>query len=148
MIVVLVFLNVSIFLFLSGLHFYWAFGGTWGELTSLPSKPDGTLFFKPGIVSTLVVAFGLLFFATVTFMNLGWIDLHTTNEISAIAQRFVKIVTMIIGFIFLLRAVGNFSYVGFFKKIKGTPFGINDSKYYSPLCLFIGTASFLIYYFS
>jgi len=46
--------------------------------------------------------------------------------------------------IFLLRAIGEFRYVGFFKKIKTTPFGQRDTKYYSPLCLLIGIMGILL----
>ena len=42
--------------------------------------------------------------------------------------------------IFILRAIGDFKYVGFFKKVKNTPFAKLDSKFYSPLCLLIGLA--------
>jgi len=46
--------------------------------------------------------------------------------------------------IFLLRAIGDFNYVGFFKKIKDTNFGKMDSKYYSPLCLVIAIMGFAV----
>lgn len=42
---------------------YWAIGGTYGSVVSLPAKSDGQLLFKPGILSTMVVAVGLLIFA-------------------------------------------------------------------------------------
>ncbi|WP_222439555.1 DUF3995 domain-containing protein [Spirosoma utsteinense] len=35
-------------------------------------------------------------------------------------------------------------YVGFFKKIKHTPFGKNDTRYYSPLCLLIGVLTLVV----
>jgi Protein of unknown function (DUF3995) len=40
--------------------------------------------------------------------------------------------------IFLLRAIGDFRYVGFFKKERGSKFAKMDTKFYSPLCLLIG----------
>jgi len=40
--------------------------------------------------------------------------------------------------IFLLRALGDFRYVGFFKKVKTTPFAKADTKFFSPLCLMLG----------
>ena len=39
--------------------------------------------------------------------------------------------------IFLLRAVGNLRSFGFFKTVKGTPFGQWDTWLYSPLCLLL-----------
>jgi hypothetical protein len=48
--------------------------------------------------------------------------------------------------VFLLRAVGEFRYVGFFKKIKNTSFAKMDSQYYSPLCLAVGVLALIIKY--
>ncbi len=50
----------------------------------------------------------------------------------------------IIPIIFILRSVGDFKYVGFFKKVKQTTFGKLDTKIYSPLSAFIGTVGVLI----
>src|SRR5690606_30597553 len=50
----------------------------------------------------------------------------------------------IISGIFILRAIGDFKYVGFLKKIKETKFGKLDTKYYSPLCLITGIIGVII----
>ena len=44
------------------------------------------------------------------------------------------------GVVFLLRAVGEFRYVGFFKRRHGTRFATLDTWLFSPLCAFIGLA--------
>jgi hypothetical protein len=46
--------------------------------------------------------------------------------------------------LFILRAIGDFKYMGFFKKIKNTKFGQNDTKYFAPLCLIIGILTLLV----
>ncbi|RZK64111.1 MAG: DUF3995 domain-containing protein, partial [Pedobacter sp.] len=46
--------------------------------------------------------------------------------------------------IFLLRSIGDFNYVGFFKKVKHTPFGKNDTMYYSPLSFGIGVLTLVM----
>ncbi len=126
-----------IFLALSGIHFYWAGGGrmSWG--TAIPSKADGTPLINPGIIATLVVAFGLLLFAIITLSNSNLVPFD-------INQSYIIIGDWIIIIIFALRAVGDFNMVGFFKRIKGTPFAINDTKYYSPLCLFLSLTTLAI----
>ncbi|WP_366946859.1 DUF3995 domain-containing protein [Desulfosporosinus nitroreducens] len=48
-------------------------------------------------------------------------------------------------FIFLLRAIGNFKTIGFFKKRTGTKFSLWDTFLFSPLCLIV---SFLILFVS
>ena len=75
-----------------------------------------------------VVALGLFGFAYVTLSAVtGWLP-----------ARWVFYGNLAIGGIFLLRAVGDFRYVGFFKKVKNTAFARNDTRYYSPLCLLLG----------
>jgi hypothetical protein len=51
-----------------------------------------------------------------------------------------------IAIIFLIRAIGDFRYVGFLKKIKNTKFAKKDTKYYSPLCSLISVLAFIIYF--
>jgi len=50
--------------------------------------------------------------------------------------------------IFLIRAIGEFKYIGFFKKIKTTTFGQMDTKFYSPLCLIISFLGVILQYLS
>ena len=119
-----------IFLFLSGIHFYWAFGGKWGSGAVIPTKDESHPVMNPGIIATLIVAFGLLAFGlfpliiidVIHFILPGWLE---------------KSGLWIIAGIFGIRAIGEFNYVGFFKKYKHTKFSKNDTKYYSPLCLII-----------
>lgn len=126
------------FAFLAGIHFYWAFGGRWGSEAVFPTKNDIIIEQKmPGVLPTLIVAFGLLaigFFilkkgAVLNFEIPFWLD---------------KYGLWIIAGIFIIRAVGEFNYVGFFKKIKHTKFGINDTKYYSPLCLLLAIVTVIM----
>jgi hypothetical protein len=55
--------------------------------------------------------------------------------------------TWAIALLFLLRAIGDFRYVGFFKSVSGTAFARWDTILFSPLCLFIAVAAFLISYY-
>lgn len=50
----------------------------------------------------------------------------------------------IIAIIFMGRAIGDFKYVGFFKKYRSTKFGQNDTKYFSPLCMVIGILTIIL----
>ncbi|MBC3794246.1 DUF3995 domain-containing protein [Spirosoma utsteinense] len=49
-----------VFLFLSGLHFYWGFGGRWASQAVFPTKDEKTKAIRPGVGPTFVVAVGLL----------------------------------------------------------------------------------------
>jgi hypothetical protein len=134
---ILIGINTLTFLILSGIHVYWAFGGRWGIASAIPTTMDNRPAFVPGIFATLIVAFGLLFFAFITISNLGifnfWIEFH-----------YIRIGMWGMITIFYIRAVGDFKQVGLFKKIKGTVFANNDTKYYSPLCLYLATSSLIV----
>ncbi|WP_298362860.1 DUF3995 domain-containing protein [Runella sp.] len=134
MILILIFVSISI------LHFYWAFRGKkWGNFT-IPTKSNAasTPLFKPSFFETLVVAVGFLVFVWIIGMNAQVFPLVW------ITKNYVTYATFGIVFIFLLRAIGEFRYIGFFKRIKDTTFGQMDSRYYSPLCLLIAITTLII----
>lgn len=126
-----------IFLFLSSLHFYWGLGGRWGSEAVIPAGDNNTKVMMPGPLPTFVVAFGLLGFAVFILIKSGLLNINLPWWLE-------KYGLWIIAGIFILRAIGEFKYVGFFKKIKQTKFAQNDTKYYSPLCLLIGTLTIFI----
>ena len=41
----------------------------------------------------------------------------------------------LLAFVFAARAIGDFNYVGFFKRVKGSRFAKRDTYLYSPLCV-------------
>ena len=126
-----------VFAFLSAIHFYWASGGRWGSQAVFPTKEDNVKPKMPGILPTFIVAFGLLIIGLFIISQSGLINFSNPLWLD-------KFGLWIIAGIFTLRAIGDFNYVGFFKKIKKTKFGINDTKYYSPLCLTIGILTIIM----
>lgn len=138
MVTIIAILLFLIFLFISSIHLYWAFGGKWGSDAVLPTKEDNnTKVLNPNILPTLIVAFGLLSFG---FFILVMSELITFN----IPHWLSKYLLWIITGIFILRAIREFRCVVFFKKIKHTKFSIHDTKYYSPLCLIIGLFALIL----
>lgn len=131
---------VIIFSFLSAMHFYWAFGGRWGVDSVIPTAEDSIKALRPPTIATIVVGIVLLSFALfyvtrmgILTMELGsWLFLYTGWVLPAI---------------FLLRVIGDFKYVGLFKKIKSTKFAKADSKYFIPLCAFLAVAGFIIQWY-
>jgi glucan phosphoethanolaminetransferase (alkaline phosphatase superfamily) len=127
-----------IFSFISAIHFYWAFGGKWGSEAVLPTKNDNqTRVLNPSPLPTLIVAFGLLGFGLLVLISIGLIRFNVPTWLSEHGL-------WIIASIFMLRAIGDFNYVGFFKQIKHTKFGKNDTKYFSPLCLVIAMLAIIL----
>lgn len=134
MIFTLVAINSLIFIFLSFLHIYWSFGGTWGKKNALPVKVSGEMALNPSKFGTLIVGLGLFLFAFVTLANIGLAD-------QLIERKYIHIATYVIAGIFCFRAIGDFKYVGLMKSIKGTDFAKLDNRTYVPLCLMLSLFS-------
>ena len=128
---------IVIFTALSILHFYWAMGGKWAFANSAPSTKEGKALFVPGRIASTVVGMGLFLFAMVYAIKGGFYALDSLAWL-------VKIALWVIPAIFIIRAIGDFNYVGFFKKVKETGFGRMDSRVYSPLCLGIGALGLIL----
>lgn len=129
-------LNTLILFAISGIHFFWAFGGHWGADAAIPTSKDGKKTLSPDIFATLVVAFGILAMALLHLEKVQTLSLPIPVWINAYGLKIIAI-------LFLIRAIGEFKYVGFFKKIKDTQFAILDTKYYSPLCLILSINAFI-----
>ena len=126
-----------IFLFLSAIHFYWAFGGRWAKDAGIPTNESNSKVISPGFLSTVIIALGLLGFGVFVLAERKILSIPIPTPVN-------KYGLWIIATIFLVRAIGEFRYVGFFKKIKHTRFGRNDTNYYSPLCLVIGILTIIL----
>ena len=133
----LIYFNTTVFTLLSALHLYWALGGQQASGAVVPTRPDGATLFRPGPALTLLVAGGLLAFALLTVATTGLFSRW-------LAPRFVTIADYLIAAVFLLRALGDFRFVGFTKRVKGTAFAANDTAYYTPLCAVLGLGSLLL----
>lgn len=120
---------VIIFSTIAMLHFYWAMGGRWGIEQSAPLNEQGQKFLNTGIVSCLVVAVGLVLFAVYYLI---------------LPSGMLAVTGWIIPSIFLIRAIGDFRYVGFTKKVKNSRFAELDTKFFSPLCLIISALGFVV----
>ena len=126
-----------IFTSLGSIHFYWLFGGKWGLEKVIPTKDNQTSTLSIPKFATLIVALVLLLFGLVYLFKSGLLNVPVPNWITNYGY-------WIIPSIFILRAIGDFKYVGFFKKIKNTEFAKADSKWFVPLCLTIGIFGILI----
>ena len=134
-----------IFMTLSLFHFYWGFGGRIGYGSVIPTRMDGKVLFKPGYLSTFIVAAGLLGMAIFILAIIKVI-------IFPLPAWILKYGLIGISMIFILRAIGDFKYIGFFARSNtdqpsngSSNFSVMDKKYYSPLCLLIGFLAILIF---
>ncbi|MGF9643764.1 DUF3995 domain-containing protein [Paenibacillus sp. MABNS29] len=121
---------------LSGMHLYWVFGGQKGAKAAIPST--GTdLLFKPSKIGTSTVAI-LLALAAWFVLELGGVTQFL------FFRSFHSYSAGLLSCVFILRSIGDFKWVGFCKRKKGTVFAKWDSVLYSPLCFLLGTAILII----
>ncbi len=133
-------LLMCIFLLLGVLHFYWAFGGKWALEKSLPTNSEGRRVLNPGPVACSIVGIGLLFFASVYAVKIGWLGVYP-EWLMAYSGWFIPT-------IFLLRTIGDFKYVGIFKKVKTTLFAKTDSELIIPLCIVLVVVGYSLQWLS
>ena len=126
-----------LFASISLLHFYWAFGGALGLNYALPTTDIGERVINPSRLATLVVSVGLLGFASFYLIKIGFL----TNTLPQVLLNYAG---WFLSFVFIFRAIGDFKYVGFFKKITTTTFAEFDTKYFSYISLGIGVLAVLI----
>jgi len=131
----------SIFIALGGFHFYWLFGGVWGLKKVIPSKDNKASTLTIPKFATLLVGLVLVIFGLMYLMKSGLINVQNSYWVTNYGY-------WVIPSFFILRAIGDFNYVGFFKKVKNTEFAKADSKIFSPLCLIIGIIGLLIQFIS
>lgn len=97
-----------------------------GESTVVPSL-DGKPLFVPSRRGTLAVATLLLACAVIVGCTAGFLG--------ADYQSAGRWLSYALALCLMARALGDFRYVGFFKRVRGTPFARADDRYYSPICL-------------
>jgi len=122
------------------IHFYWACGGRYGFDASLPADKSEKKLFIPGFLESSMVGVGLLVFGLFYMMKAGYQPFQMPEVV-------FKYVGWIIPSIFIIRAIGDFKYVGLFKRIKSTTFAKMDTNFFSPLCVFLGLAGMYVQYF-
>ena len=117
------------FLLLALWHVYMALRPTSGVSGAVPSV-GGKPLFVPSRRATVAVAVVLLLFAglvaaTASLVSVGLPQLALVWLSYALACGL------------LARAVGEFKYLGFFKRVRGSKFATLDTLVYSPLCLLL-----------
>jgi len=113
-------------------HFYMALAPASGASGAVPSV-DGKPLFVPTRRATVAVGVALLLFAALVAATAGIVSLGVPHV--ALTWFSYALDLGLLG-----RAVGDFRYVGFFKRVRGTSFARLDTLLYSPLCLLLGVA--------
>ncbi len=128
-------LLICIFSTLGGIHLYWLAGGSWGTSAVIPEH-EGKPLFRPTHLATGVVAASLFCCALLMAVVARIIILPFQAPLATLGY--------LCALVFLLRAIGDFRLVGFFKRVRTTRFARFDTRLYSPLCLVISIGVFWV----
>ncbi|WP_420400373.1 DUF3995 domain-containing protein [Flagellimonas sp.] len=123
-----------VLIFLAVLHFYWSIFGIKDPEAVLPKNVKSNTVKTPG--KLMAVAVGVIL--------LGFAFVYINKVIGYVSHPWLQYISIGIAFVFIVRAFGDFKYVGFFKTAKNSKFSILDTKYYSPLCLLMGVLILLL----
>ncbi|GED72127.1 hypothetical protein BRE01_58290 [Brevibacillus reuszeri] len=124
--------SATILLFIALLHAYWAAGGRWSLGEVIPRTSDESRrLFTPGKGPTMIISFLLALAAVLLLTQSGYFSLPFPAGL-------LKWGCVICATVFVLRAIGDFRYIGFFKKVRHTRFAHNDTWLFSPLCVWLG----------
>jgi hypothetical protein len=131
----------AVLLAIAAVHVYWAAGGRWGAAAAVPARPGGHApdipLLQPSPLSTLAVALALIVAAGLLLGRVGIIP--------RVAPAWVYTYGAFgLGGVFLLRAIGEFRYVGAFKRVRSTRFATLDTFVYTPLCAGLAAAVFYV----
>jgi hypothetical protein len=130
-------LGAVVFTGLTVVHVRWAFTGPGGFTASVPTRPDGSPVLSPGPLAALGVAALLL--------ASGWLLLERAGlGPGLLAAPLPAIGAAGVAVVLLLRGIGDFRYVGLFKRVRGTPFGRMDSRFCTPLVLALAAVAGLV----
>jgi hypothetical protein len=127
---------ISAFLLISAFHLFWGIKGISPHSVFIPSA-DNKHLFSPSKLSCFLIGLIFLIGAMHILMLEGIIP-------PLFSQSTMMILNRIISAVFLLRAIGEFRYIGFFKKIRGTRFAKYDDRFFSPLCMAIALCLLLM----
>jgi len=118
-----------VFVALAVWHFGMVAWPTQGRTGAVPSVDEKPLF-VPSIAATVVVGLVLLLFAVLVAATAGLVQVGVSPKVLSWA-------CLALACGLLARAIGEFKYVGFFKRVRGSRFATLDTVVYSPLCLLL-----------
>lgn len=129
-------LLAAIFAALAALHFVWALRGGAGLEGFVPTD-EGRAVLTPGPLASVLVGGAL---AAAGLVAACRAELFCVGLPSWMARGGIWVVALL----FAARAIGDFRYAGFFKRVRGTRFAQRDTWLFSPLCVLIAVLAAVV----
>jgi hypothetical protein len=120
----------SVFAALALWHFAMAMRMQSGMVSGAVPSVDGKPLFSPSRQGTVAVGIVLILFALLVAATAGIVSIGLSGG-------FLVWASYILAAGLMMRAIGEFKYVGLFKKVRGSKFATLDTLIYSPLCLLL-----------
>ncbi|HEY2775910.1 MAG TPA: DUF3995 domain-containing protein [Candidatus Binatia bacterium] len=127
----------SVLAVLSMLHVYGGVEGVEGESSPVIPEIDGKPVFVPEPRDWYAMAAALALASILVTTRSGLLR-------SPFPDAWTQFGTIAVGIVLVLRAVGDFHMLGFFKRVRGTVFAEWDTRLFSPLSLILGLATLWI----
>lgn len=126
--------SIAIAILVAGatIQMYWALGGRIGAALAQPDTAKGRAS-RPTATAMLLVATCLVVAADLMLVRVGVFT-------SKISPNGVRIACTVLAAGFLIRSIGDFRHVGFFKRVRKSAFARLDTAVYSPVSLFLAIA--------
>ena len=133
---VLAVIVAGVFVVLALWHLWMAMSPASGESGAVPSVA-GKPVFVPSTRATVAVAVVLLAFACLVVATAGLVPV-------GVSPRVLSWLCYALALGLFARAIGEFKYVGLFKRVRESRFARLDTFVYSPLCLALGIGVALV----
>jgi len=115
-------------------HFYWSFGGQFGIQSTAPKIQGHDEIKIPKFLAFIVACLITL---------LAMLAVLLVIENSPFKQ-YQSILGYAVACLLIIRAIGEFKYLGFFKKVYNSSFARKDTLFFSPLFLILGVSFFVL----
>ena len=130
--------GAALFTVIALIHYAWAATGR-VPAAVIPTRRDGSPLFEPKRIESAVVATVLLVAALLLLQRGGVGPMLVPKMLRVLGSGLVSVVM-------LMRGMGDFAYLGLFKRERSSLFGRMDTRYYTPLVLALGVIAGLVSY--
>ncbi|MDF7673978.1 DUF3995 domain-containing protein [Acetobacteraceae bacterium ESL0709] len=131
-----IFGSLELFFLLSFfIHLYWGLGGKGLVMYALPVKADGEYYFRPGKIALFMIP----------FLSMALFLIFIMFDSIESKFRYAHFLFLILGIMFVVRAIGDFRSCGFFKHKVSSIFWLYDTYLYTPGAVLVAVMQFILF---